>query len=287
MQRSKHVSGRGASDEAALVKFNFHGDELDVVSHDGEHYAVLSRLCEPLGLAPNNQIEKLKALPWACSMKIISHDASGRKQELFCLSLRSVAGWLFTINAGKIAPHLRDKLALYQRECADVLADHFLGRRAANDAIPLDLLRELSAQLTAANAANSALAADVTELRAQVHALALGTGTISGIQADGLASEIDVIARMRVDQGKNPSLRSAKSWIQGQLSRAVEWGGSGAARRFMPSDRYGKARALLAAFKADLESDARRNRRVHAERSISMIKSVLRQETLPFYKKAN
>lgn len=53
----------------------------------------------------------------------------GKSRESVCLSIRSVAGWLFTINAGKVAPHLRKKLALYQRECADVLADHFLGRR--------------------------------------------------------------------------------------------------------------------------------------------------------------
>jgi hypothetical protein len=115
---------------AQLVKFNFHGDELDVVATpDGEHWSVLARLCEPLEIDVDGQRRKLLSMPWARTKIILAHDSSGRVQELFCLSLRSIAGWLFTMNAGKIGPHLRDRLALYQSECADVLADHFLGAR--------------------------------------------------------------------------------------------------------------------------------------------------------------
>jgi hypothetical protein len=121
---------RESESSAALAKFNFHGDELDVVTTlDGEPFAVLARLCEPLGLLAHGQVAKLKSAPWACTQIICAHDESGRKQELFCVSLRTIPMWLASINAGKVAPHLRDKLALYQRECAEVLADHFLGKR--------------------------------------------------------------------------------------------------------------------------------------------------------------
>jgi hypothetical protein len=127
MKRSKDRSAAAAS-PAAIEKFNFHGDMLDVVTDDGQHYVVLARLCEPLGLSVQAQTRKLLELAWAGVAKIATPSPGG-PQETVCLSIRSVAGWLFTINAGKVAPHLRDKLALYQRECADVLADHFLGRR--------------------------------------------------------------------------------------------------------------------------------------------------------------
>jgi hypothetical protein len=113
-----------------IVTFNFHGDEIEVISTpDGEHWAVLARLCAPFGIQPHPQAEKLKEAPWACTRIIRAHDASGRKQELFCLNIRSVAGWLFSLNAGKVAEPLREKLVRYQRDCADDLADRFLGPR--------------------------------------------------------------------------------------------------------------------------------------------------------------
>ena len=116
----------------AMVKFDFHGDQLDVVrADDGEHYAVLAPLCEPLELQAHPQAEKLKSAPWATTriIRVVAED--GKLREVFCLSLRSIPMWLATINAGKVKPEVREKLALYQRECADVPADHFLGKRGA------------------------------------------------------------------------------------------------------------------------------------------------------------
>jgi P22_AR N-terminal domain len=90
---------------------------------EGEYWVVLARQCEPLAINPDGQRRKLLKLPWAWGKIILAHDASGRKQELFCLNIRSVAGWLFTINTRKIELALRPKLRRYQHECAEVLAD--------------------------------------------------------------------------------------------------------------------------------------------------------------------
>lgn len=138
-----------------IQKFNFHGDELDVVCADGEPFVVLARLCAPFGLRVDGQAEKLRGLTWARTQKIWVRDPRGQEQDVVCLSIRSVAGWLFTLNAGKVAPHLRDKLALYQRECADVLADHFLGRRGA--VAQPDLVGQLVATLEEMRARLAAL----------------------------------------------------------------------------------------------------------------------------------
>lgn len=170
MTEEQHT-GR-VSAPAPIKKFNFHGDDLDVVSTDGEHYVVLARLCEPLGLRVDGQAEKLRALPWARTQKIWVRDPRGQMQEVVCLSIRSVAGWLFTINAGKVAPHLREKLALYQRECADVLADHFLGvrRRSQPDALA-ESLQEVAVAVRGMGSAMVALAERLDRMDARLVAL--------------------------------------------------------------------------------------------------------------------
>lgn len=116
----------------------FEGDPLDVVATpDGDHWVVLARLCEPLGIDPDGQRRKLLKLPWATTKIILAVASDGRTREVFCLHLRSVAGWLFTLNASKIAPHLREKVVRYQCDCAEVLAEHVLGPRGCDEELAI------------------------------------------------------------------------------------------------------------------------------------------------------
>ncbi len=144
----------------SIEKFNYRGDMLDVVTDEkGEHYVVLARLCDPFHLDVKTQAEKVNGFGWSTWGIFPMVAADGKTREQVCLSIRSVAGWLFTINAGKIAPHLREKLARYQRECADVLADHFLGKRGTVDLASLrDSLRaDFSAEIAPVHARLAAL----------------------------------------------------------------------------------------------------------------------------------
>jgi hypothetical protein len=54
------------------------------------------------------------------------HDASGRKQEMFCLALRTVPMWLATLTASRVRPEAQEKLIRYQCEAVDVLARAFM-----------------------------------------------------------------------------------------------------------------------------------------------------------------
>lgn len=49
-----------------------------------------------------------------------------------CLALRKLAGWLHTINVGKVRPELRDKVARYQEECDDVLYQYWTKGEVTN-----------------------------------------------------------------------------------------------------------------------------------------------------------
>lgn len=213
------------TEASALVKFDFHGDQLEVIEKDGEHYAVLGRLCEPIGLTNvDRQWQKLQEAPWAVTtiMEATSEGAVSVR-SLRCISLRSVAGWLFSINAGKVRPELRDKLALYQRECADVLADHFLGKRrseAAERSFQERVLERL----------------DAVERRAE---LAQQTrGVLSDWQVERIKRDVHELALARVALGWNPSVKAAKTWIQNRIVAASNFGGRGASLENMSDERY-------------------------------------------------
>lgn len=113
----------------SLMTFNFHGDELTIIFVDGEYWVVLARLCERFNVKVYDQGVKLKNAAWARTRIIRVPDGRGVEQETLCIHIRSVHGWLFTLNAKKISEALREKLARYQKECADALADRFLGQR--------------------------------------------------------------------------------------------------------------------------------------------------------------
>jgi len=262
MNASKNSEQPAAS--AALEKFNFHGDTLDVVTNEkGEHYVVLARLCEPLGLAPNKQAEKLKKLTWACATIMVAQDESGRKQELFCLPIRSVAGWLFTINPGKVKPHLREKLALYQRECAEVLADHFLGRRGATPALGAEQIAQLvaTASARAAELAVAPLLARIASLEAQGGRPCIGTGGARLHVLDPLKEiariEARAVGRPEDDKTLRAMRMAAEETLRDRLGFPRKGGQSWV---FFPTARLGDLHCSL----ARLLHDARKRAAVAA-----------------------
>lgn len=50
------------------------------------------------------------------------------KRTFVCLPFDCLRGWLFTINAKRVKPELKDTVVRYQRECYWVLADAFIGQ---------------------------------------------------------------------------------------------------------------------------------------------------------------
>ncbi|MBD2700163.1 hypothetical protein IC229_05920 [Spirosoma sp. BT702] len=94
-----------------------------------EVFVPVRPICESIGVHTDKQISRLK------SDSIISrehteryvHDASGRRQKMFCIPLRYVHGWLFSIPDNLVKPEVRPRLLLFKKECYDVLYEHFFG----------------------------------------------------------------------------------------------------------------------------------------------------------------
>jgi hypothetical protein len=115
---------------SALQRFEFDGDALDVQRKGNDVYVSVKRVCEALGIDNGGQQVKLAEKEWA-TVEIISTVAEdGKQRQMTMLHLDSLPLWLATIDAGRVAEDARPKLLRYQKECARVLADHFLGRRS-------------------------------------------------------------------------------------------------------------------------------------------------------------
>lgn len=117
----------------------FHGSMLEAGKADGKVWVIVRRVCEAIEIGFTGQHDRLSnpaRAPWACIRVMRMHDATGREQDVFCIDMDSVPMWLATINASRVAPHLREKLVLFQKEAAKVLRDHFLGK--ASFAAPTD-----------------------------------------------------------------------------------------------------------------------------------------------------
>lgn len=107
--------------------FNFHGTELFVpLNEQGERCVAIRPICDALGIASYSQQRKIQNNPAYVWHHMMSHDTTGRVQGMFCLPLRQLPGWLFSINANKVKPEAREALLVYQNECFNVLYQHFM-----------------------------------------------------------------------------------------------------------------------------------------------------------------
>jgi hypothetical protein len=114
----------------------FYDDSIVAVRvEDGAIYVPLRPLCELLGVVWAAQLRRINRDP------ILSETAKGvtvtvtpgGAQEMICLPLDYLNGWLFGINATRVKEEIRDRVLRYQRECYKVLSDAFQEGRLTTD----------------------------------------------------------------------------------------------------------------------------------------------------------
>lgn len=113
-----------------LTTIPFRDDTLFAVE-DGEtiHVAV-KPICDRLGLDWRGQRQRIQRTPALAKGGCMMHLPSpGGTQETLCLRLDLVNGWLFGIDAERVAPEARDRVLAYQDECFAALFRHFYGDR--------------------------------------------------------------------------------------------------------------------------------------------------------------
>ena len=134
-----------------IVSVPFRNETVLAVVADGKFYVPMKPICQNLGLQWEAQHKRIKRHvvmnEGVCDVQIPS---AGGEQEMTCLPLSMLNGWLFGVDVNRVKPALRDKLMDYQRECFDVLFQHFMPRiEAAMQASANDYTRISPAQAQA------------------------------------------------------------------------------------------------------------------------------------------
>lgn len=113
-----------------IVKVMFRNDELEAIPEGAKVHLPIRRFCEVLGIDPDTQGRRLKA-DGVISTVIMTVQMPGSDQarEVLCIELRDLPLWLAKIHPSKVKASVRTKLIAFQREAAEVLAEHFFGPR--------------------------------------------------------------------------------------------------------------------------------------------------------------
>lgn len=100
----------------------FKDNQIEVIREN--EAVVIKNICEALGLAFKPQYTKIQS-DFTYQSKLIKVKTNGGMQDVFCIPLSKLNGWLFSINPNKVKPEVRQKLIDYKNECFDVLYNHF------------------------------------------------------------------------------------------------------------------------------------------------------------------
>jgi hypothetical protein len=105
-----------------LVQVEFKSNKIEVVEES--QLVVVKDICISIGVDPKRQISKINS---DCSFdsQLIKANTNGGIQEVFCIPLSQLNGWLFSINPNKVKPEVKQKLIDYKKECFNVLFNHF------------------------------------------------------------------------------------------------------------------------------------------------------------------
>jgi hypothetical protein len=103
---------------------NLNGKEISLVLAEGQWWVAIKPVCDILTINFEKQRERLNRskLLGQLPTKQGVVAADGKVREMLCLPERYVYGWLASINSDS------EELLEYQKECYDVLFNHFHGR---------------------------------------------------------------------------------------------------------------------------------------------------------------
>jgi hypothetical protein len=99
------------------------------VNKEEKIYIPIRTLCDYLGLSYTGQRDRIRRDPVLSEhihqVRIFRTEEEGGEQDMICLNLKFLPGWLFGISVNRIKEELKEKIVRYQREGYDVLWEAF------------------------------------------------------------------------------------------------------------------------------------------------------------------
>jgi hypothetical protein len=106
---------------AEIVPVPFRGGEVLTVLHEDKPHIILKPAFETIGLDADAQIRKIKQQVWARTAVTTVRGTDGRPRDMVTADMRTFLMALAAIPVARVAPEVRDNLAAYQSEVADVI----------------------------------------------------------------------------------------------------------------------------------------------------------------------
>jgi hypothetical protein len=168
----------------------FYGDEIKGVrvtrspSGYSEFYVPLRQLCDYLGVSYTGQRERInRDAVLSKKLETIQITTAGGPQDMQCLHLDYLNGWLFGINANRVKEAIRERVIRYQEECYVILRDAFQGSASPDALTQVEQLGQALITL-AREQREFDLRLDITEDRVDQAAVVVGelTRRVTGIE---------------------------------------------------------------------------------------------------------
>lgn len=106
----------------------FHGSSLFVVEYNAQPFTPMKPIVEGMGMSWQPQLRKLSENSKRWGITKMVTPTNGDLQEMVCLPLRKLAGWLMSIHPNKVRKEIRETVITYQNECDDVLWEYWAGQ---------------------------------------------------------------------------------------------------------------------------------------------------------------
>lgn len=103
----------------------FNGQQIITAMAAGVAYVAMKPIVENLGMSWSTQMRKLLNQKDKYGYAHMNIPSKGGIQQMLCLPLKKLNGWLFSINPEKVRADIRDKLIQYQEECFTALHDYW------------------------------------------------------------------------------------------------------------------------------------------------------------------
>lgn len=115
---------KGGLPMGQLQTVPFHGKNIFLVEHEGQPYTPVKPIVENLGIDWKSQHAKLVSNEKRWSVVMITMVAGdGKNREMLCLPVIKLSGFMYSIDANRVAPEKRPAVELYQELCDKALFD--------------------------------------------------------------------------------------------------------------------------------------------------------------------
>ena len=124
-------------------------NNVDIIATNDEQLVAIRPICEALGIDEEGQRQRIVRdeilSSVACMIKATGRD--GKQYEMYCIPLRYVFGWLFSIDTSRVSEEARPIVTAYKKECYDALYQHFFAtqrRQLEQNRQEIELLERLA-----------------------------------------------------------------------------------------------------------------------------------------------